>query len=270
MATTNPKDKKLVERIYKWHLRLYRELNDIHIFVSKTVPLLSTAAANTSSSEIALNEDLSFRVPGKSGKAGIAKRNPKELKSLFKRFAKSELYENLLVSSVSRFEFYLADVIGAYLWHSSKKLTVGPKGGDSGKQVAVQLVVDSSSLDELIDSVIEQRVQAIFYAEPEAYCTYFNAVSELGIPLEQFSPFFEIKATRDLIVHNSLQVNDLYLKKAGELKRCNLGDELEVGKEYFEKSISHMKTLSSTIEKATRAKHAGKSGKAGSEKRGQR
>lgn len=255
MVAPNPKDKKLVERIYKRHLHLFRELNDIHIFVSYAVPLLITVATNTSFSDAAPDEDLSFKVPGKSGKTGIAKRNQKELKSLFKRFSQSELYENLLVSSVSRFEFYLADIIGAYLRYAPKKLTVGPKGGDSEKQVSVQIVVDSESLDELIDGVIEQRVHAIFYAEPEAYCAYFNAVSELGISLEEFRPFFEIKATRDLIVHTSLQVNDLYVKKAGDLKRGDIGDELEVGKDYLQKSISHMKTLSGLIEKATRAKH---------------
>jgi hypothetical protein len=255
MTTPNSKDKKLVERIYKRHLRLFRELNDIHIFVSKAIPLLNAAAANTPASDVTRGKDMSFKVPGKSGRAGIAKRNPKELKTLLKRFAQGELYENLLVSSVSRFEFYLADIIGAYLKYAPKKLTIGPKGGDSGKQVPVQLVVDSESLEELIDGVIEQRVQAIFYAEPEAYCTYFNAVSELGISVEAFRPFFEIKATRDLIVHNSLRVNDLYVKKAGDLKRGDIGDELEVGKEYFEKSISHMKTLSGLIEKATRAKY---------------
>ncbi len=256
MATTAPKKKTLVERIYQRHLRLYRELNDIHIFVSKTVPLLASAAKASAANVSDVDDDLTFWVPGKHGKNGVAKRNPKELTSLFKRFSKNELYENLLVSSVSRFEFYLSDAIGAFLEHSPKKLTVGPKGGDSGKQVTVQLVVDSNSLEDLIRDVIEQRLQAIFHAEPKEYFTYFNAVSELGITQEQFGSFFEIKATRDLIVHNSLRVNELYLKKAGELGRGKLGEKLEVNKEYFEQSISHMKTLSSAIEKATREKHA--------------
>ena len=35
----------ITEEIYRRHLRLYGELNDIHIFVSKTVPLLKDSAS---------------------------------------------------------------------------------------------------------------------------------------------------------------------------------------------------------------------------------
>lgn len=204
------------------------------------------------------DEDLVFRVPGKKGRIGTAKRSPTELSSLLNRFANQELYENLLVSSVSRFEFYLSDVIGEFLRNSPKMLVVGPKGGDSGRQVPIQLLVDAQSLDKLLDEVIDLRLQAIFHAEPKEYCTYFNAISELGLPAEDFGQFFEIKATRDLVVHNSLVVNELYLKKAGNLGRGELGVKLKVRRDYFEASLSAMKTLSSSIERLTREKYGKK------------
>ncbi len=163
-----------------------------------------------------------------------------------------------MVSSVSRFEFYLSDVIGQYLRFFPKKLSIGPKGGDSGKQVPIQLLVDAEDLEELRDEVIDLRLQTIFHAEPKEYCTYFNAVSELGISLDDFGHFFEIKATRDLAVHNSLMVNDLYLKKAGDRSRGELGDKLKVRRDYFEEALSAMKTLSNTIERTTREKHGKK------------
>ena len=243
------------ELIYKRHLRLYRELNDIHIFVSETVPLLEVAAKEHKGKVVVPGKDITFSVPGKYGRTRIAKRNGTELNSLFRRFANRELYENLLVSSVSRFEAYLSDIIRIILYKSPRKLSVGPKGGDSAKQVPVQLIVDRSSLDEVIDEIIELRIQAIFYAEPKEYCAYFNAVSELGIDAGPFEVFFEIKATRDLVVHNSLIVNDVYLKKAGSLSRGKLGDKLKVTHTYFEESLSAMKTLSCVIERETRKKY---------------
>jgi hypothetical protein len=230
-------------------------LNDIHIFVSKTVPLLEGAAAEHKGELIDPDEDISFQVPGKNGRKGVAKRSPMELSTLFRRFANRELYENLLVSSVSRFEFYLSDVIFGFLRKFPDKLSIGPRGGDSAKQVPVQIIVESSNLDELFEGVIELRLQAIFHAEPKEYCTYFNAVSKLGISADDFAPFFEIKATRDLIVHNSLVVNDLYLKKAGELARGELEEKLKISKQYFADSLSAMKTLSSKIEAKTREKY---------------
>jgi hypothetical protein len=110
-------------------------------------------------------------------------------------------------------------------------------------------------MEELLDELIDQRVQAIFHADPKEYCVYFNAISELGITQEQFGNFFEIKATRDLIVHNSLRVNDLYLKKAGSLNRGDHGDKLKIDKVYFDECVSHLKTLSSAIEKNTQSKY---------------
>lgn len=253
MATKT--NRTIVEEIYRRHIRLYRELNDIHIFVSQTAPLLKAAAEEHKGKFIDPDKDIAISVPGKHGSFGIAKRNATELSALFKRFANEELFANLLVTAVSRFEFYLSDVIAEFLRRSPKKLTIGPKGGDSAKSVSMQLVVDADSLSELFEELIELRVQTIFYAEPKEYCAYFNAISELGIPEETFQPLFEIKASRDLVVHNSLLVNDLYRKKAGALSRGKIGDRLKIKKDYFEGALSAMKTLSSAIEKYTRKKY---------------
>ncbi len=253
MATK--KSRTLVEEIYRRHIRLYRELNDLHIFASRTSPLLKAAAEEHKGEFIDPDEDIAISVPGKHGRPGIAKRNSTELSALLKRFANEELFANLLVTAVSRFEFYLADVLGEYLRRSPEKLLRGPKGGDSARPVSLQSVLEAANLAELHEELIEQRIQAIFYAEPKEYCAYFNAISELGLTEKDFEQFFEVKATRDLVVHNSLLVNELYKKKAGALSRGDIGDRLKVKKDYFESALSAMKTMSSTIEKLTRKKH---------------
>ncbi|MDO8073791.1 hypothetical protein O3299_19840 [Janthinobacterium sp. SUN176] len=248
------------EEIYRRHIRLYRELNDLHIFATRTSPLLKAAADEHKGEFIDPDEDIELSVPGKHGRPGIARRNSTELSALLKRFANEELYANLLVTAVSRFEFYLADVLGEFLRRDPEKLLRGPKGGDSGRPVPLQMVVDADDLEDLYEGLIEQRIQSIFYAEPKEYCAYFNTISELEIPEKSFEQFFEIKATRDLIVHNSLLVNELYRKKAGALARGELGDRLKVKEDYFETCLSAMKKLSGTIEKRTQEKH-GKKGK---------
>lgn len=252
------KNRTVVEEIYRRHIQLFRELNDLHIFASHTSPLLKAAAEEHKGEFIDPDKDIEFPVPGKQGRLGIARRNATELSALLKRFANEELFANLLVTAVSRFEFYLADVLGEFLRRAPEKLLRGPKGGDSGRPVPLQIVIDAENLDELYGELIEQRVQSIFYAEPKEYCAYFNAISELEIPEKSFEQFFEIKATRDLIVHNSLLVNDLYKKKAGALSRGDIGKRLKIKNDYFEASLSGMKILSGTIEKRTREKHSKK------------
>ncbi len=249
------KSRTLVEEINRRHLRLYRELNDLHIFASRTSPLLKEAAEEHKGEFIDLDEDIANSVPRKHDHPGIAKRNSTELSALLKRFANEELFANLLVTAVSRFEFYLTDVMGEYLRRSPEKLLRGPKGGDSTRVVQLQSVLESASLAELYEELIEQRTQAILYAEPKEYCTYFNAISELGLTEKDFEKFFEVKATRDLVIHNSLLVNELYKKKAGALSRGNIGDRLKVKKDYFEGALGAMKKMSSTIEALTRKKH---------------
>ncbi|MDP1563582.1 MAG: hypothetical protein Q8M16_19560 [Pirellulaceae bacterium] len=245
----------IVHDVYKRHIRLYRDLNDIQIFVSQIVPFLKNAAEEYRGKFVNSKEDITIVVPGKRARSGVANRNATELSVLFKRYANEELYSNLLVTSVSKFETYLSDVMAEFLWRAPKKLTVGPKGGDSKKEIPIQLAVESKNLPDLFRQLIELRLQVVFHAEPKEYCNYFNAISELGILEEQFQPFFEIKASRDLIVHNSLEVNELYLKKAGPLSRGSIGERLKIRKSYFEAALSTMKTLSSNIEKQTRGKY---------------
>lgn len=253
MASKN--NRTIVEEIYRRHIRLYRELNDLHIFASRTAPLLKAAAEEHKGEFIDPDEDIKLSVPGKHGKPAIARRKATELSALLKRFANEELYANLLVTAVSRFEFYLADVLREFLRRAPEKLLRGPKGGDSGRPVPLQMIVDAENLEELHEELIEQRIQSIFYAEPRDYCIYFNAISELQITESSFEKFFEIKASRDLIVHNSLEVNDLYKRKAGLLSRGDIGDRLKIKKDHFEESLSGMKTLSGTIERSAREKH---------------
>src|SRR3546814_7747594 len=55
--------------------------------------------------------------------------------------------------------------------------------------------------------------------------------------------WFEVKATRDIIVHNSGIANDTYLKKAGDLHRVGDGQQLPVDADYFADTLSSMKSL---------------------------
>lgn len=244
---------KLVKRIYRLHLDLFRELNDIHIFLSHTIPLLDETA--TKYRAIKSTEDKTFRVPSRAGKTGIAKRTPKEVASLFEKFAERELHANLLLVCVSRFESLLNDVLRLFLNTFPEKLSVGLKGGDSSKQIPISFVVDSTTIEEARKSVAESRLQGVFYAEPKDYLAYFKNISGVDIPEKLFNSFVEIKATRDLIIHNDGKINALYLRKSDKCARGEIGDRIPLDEEYFGQCISVMKSISSEIEKQVRAVH---------------
>jgi len=254
MPITTPPVPNISESITSRNRRLFRELNDIHIFISKVTPRIRSLVHKYSRYDD--EYDRRLKVPGKTGDQSITKRNPEELSDLIKRFNTTELYQNFLVSIVSKFESYLADIIAIFLINSIEKLSIGPNGGESGKQLPVQMVIDHTSIEALRNALIEMRLQSIFYAKPKEYCKYFREISDLGISDSQFTKFFEIKATRDVVTHNSCIINSLYIEKAGPLARGNLGENLSVDRQYFEECISVLKKLSAEIESATRVKYS--------------
>ena len=246
-------DPRLVKKIYTFHLALYRELNDVHIFLSHTLPLL----VETSERYASMNgtEDKSFRVPNRQGKKGLAKRTPKEVSTLFERFATRDLHANLLVACVSRLESLLNDVLRAFLTKYPAKLSIGLKGGDSSKSVAISVVIEADDITDVLGSIADSRLQGVFYAEPKEYLGYFESVCGVKLPEKSFLEFVEIKATRDLVIHNNGLANDLYVRKAGSLARAKTGQPVSIDEAYFGSAISTMKGISSEIDKQVRAAH---------------
>lgn len=242
---------KLLKRVYNLHLDLYRELNDIHIFLSHTLPLLEDTVERYRS--IRSTTDKSFLVPSRFGRKGVAKRTPKEIAALFERFAQRDLHANILVACISRFESMLNDVLRSFLAGYPEKLTVGLKGGDSGKQLPISVVVEAETIAEARKLVADSRLQGVFYAEPKDYLAYFENITGVKIPEKTFMSFVEIKATRDLIIHNNGTVNDLYTRKAGKAARAEVGEIIPLDEQYFASAISTMKAISSEIEKQVRA-----------------
>jgi hypothetical protein len=236
---------KIVKNIDNLHSNLYHELNDIHIFLSHTLPLLRDTAERYHAIESSADE--TFLVPSKIGKKAIARRTPKEVAELFDRFAKRELHANMFLVCVSRIESYLNDILRVFLSEYPKKISVGLKGGESSKQVPISIVLESSSLDEARNTIIESRLQGIFYAEPKDYLKYFHEITSIKISEDKFDFYIEAKATRDLIVHNSGVINDLYLHKAGDNARGKAGNIIQLNEKYFGKCVSSFKSISSEI-----------------------
>lgn len=245
---------RLVKKIYDLHLALYRELNDTHIFLSHTLPLLGVAAGRYKS--MTSKSDKTFVVPSREGKKGMAKRKPQEMAELFQRFASRDLHANLLVACVSRLESLLNDVLRTFLTRFPGKLSLGLKGGDSSKSVPISVVIEADDRDEILAEIVDTRLQGVFYAEPKDYLAYFENVTGVSLPEKSFLEFVEIKATRDLVIHNNGLANDLYVRKAGKLARAEAGKPIGVEEAYFSSAISTMKNISSEIQKQVRAAHA--------------
>ncbi len=60
---------------------------------------------------------------------------------------------------------------------------------------------------------------------------------------EVWGKWIEIKARRDLWVHNAGIVNQIYMDKSGEYGLCGLGEEAVIGEQYFAGSVVLLKKM---------------------------
>jgi hypothetical protein len=71
-----------------------------------------------------------------------------------------------------------------------------------------------------------------------------NTVSGIEIPELFYNNWIEIKATRDLIIHNQGIINNLYMRKVPpDIVRGKIGDKIIMNENYFNNSVGLSKSL---------------------------
>ena len=78
---------------------------------------------------------------------------------------------------------------------------------------------------------------------------YLSKVAQVDIEDSTFARYYELKATRDLLVHGNRKINSIYVEKAGTQKRGKVGDSIMVDSDYFDSSLAIMKQLSGAVKR---------------------
>jgi len=239
-------ERPLPLRIQTLQVRFVRRMNDIHIFVQMALPLLKDLTTKFSASEH--KKDRRYDVPAVKP-TKFARRKDKEIAGVFDYFTKSGIYQTFLVSAVSHFEAFLGDVLKLILKEYPRKLTASVKGMPATKDVPIGMLLDTDSVEEAVDWAIERAVESLFYASPATYLAYLKEIAGIDTTDTAFQDYLEIKATRDLIIHNSGIINDIYLTKAGDRARGQPGAIAHVDSAYFDWCIANLKRLSGIIKR---------------------
>jgi len=234
----------LERQIYRLHLAFVRKINDTHIFVRQSFPLLEEAKNSYKTS--AHKNDRSYYVPT-VGREKFAKRTDQELREIYGRFISRELYENLIVTAVSQFESFLFDALRIILLAYPQKLKISIRGNESKKDVPIDLLLEADSIEDVLKEVIERQLNSLSFAAPREYLGYLNNVASVNTEDDAFLDYIEIKATRDILIHNAGVVNEIYVAKSGAKKRGAIGDKLLIDLRYFEHCVAILKRLSGII-----------------------
>lgn len=160
--------------------------------------------------------------------------------------------EGLFVLAVSTVEVMLFDVMAALLRQIPAKLP--------DKSFSVM----KESLVERQFNVIEEQIQlylvGLSYKKLDEFLDAF--CDRLAINLGSYrsthgDSLQEIKESRNLLIHNNLRVNSLYVAKAGPMARSSRLDErLPIDSTYFANAIVILKELCTACISAIEAKYA--------------
>ena len=133
---------------------------------------------------------------------------------------------------VDIFEHWLRDVLRAILAHPPRVYRT--------KSVRANDVLSAPTLEEAKIRVIDEELEGVIRGQPCNWFSYIRTELEVQLPDKKSrQKFQEIKATRDVWVHNDGYANDTYFEKAGKkarVKRDVLNARLEISPVYFQES----------------------------------
>lgn len=154
----------------------------------------------------------------------------------------SIILEGLFVLAVSSFENSINDTLRVLLKNIPEKLDI-----KAGSIVKDQLINGNP-----LEQAIENKVNAISYKNVKEIIKYFTSITGIvnDVSNDEYNSLIEIKATRNLLIHNNLNINDIYKETAGPnmRERRGLENRLIIDQDYLFKSLMTLISILSNFQ----------------------
>jgi hypothetical protein len=167
--------------------------------------------------------------------------------------AKAQLYvtEYLAVATLQQFVTLFEDFVFGVMRHW---LLAYPQRLDR-KQVPMSLVLSAADLAEVKLAAVNRELNELSYKRVRDWFAYLDDMVKLGCPTaDEIDRLAEVKATRDVFVHNRGVASPTYEEKAGAKKRGKAGDKLDVPEHYHREGWELIKKVVSDVSAAAIAK----------------
>jgi hypothetical protein len=229
----------VAQEIKDLQMGLQRHLNDVWILTSRLRTHLEKEADKLRAS----GTEASYLIPS-TRKKGIAltRRESVDLTKLYEAQHKRGIFETNLISVVSRTEAFIQDCLAVMLVEYPAKMTLLSKDG-----IPLDLFLQTEDKSEVITRYVALKCEGLMYGKPKDYLNKFGECLDIDLAADHVNSFIEIKATRDIIIHNNGKINKSYVDKAGAKKRGKVGDMLPIDHDYFRSSIISLKAFSMDV-----------------------
>lgn len=110
----------------------------------------------------------------------------------------------------------------------------------------------NNSEEEMMEKIINQKTDNLFYALPKKQLEYLDEALGVNICEDSWYKWIEYKARRDVIIHNSGIINDVYILKVNGYGQFTNGNEVIFNKQEFSDIVSNLKTIIGGIDRLIR------------------
>lgn len=165
-----------------------------------------------------------------------------ELVEKYAHLGVNKLPINGIFQLVTIMETLMNDILRMILMEYPNKIP-------SKKKIDVDCVLTSDSIEQIKLTIVDGILNEIAYKSPKDYAAEFEKYTGVNL-LENpvFHKYIELKATRDIHIHNGGIANDIYLNKSGVVARVKSGQYVPVDIPYFLNSYEQCLQLNEILE----------------------
>ena len=166
-----------------------------------------------------------------------------ELINKYKYLIKKQLAINGIYSLVTIIEALMGDILRMVIVKFPEKIS-------SNKTINYGIVLSKSSIEEIHLHVIDKFLHELAYTSPEEFSKECKKLLSVDL-LEEcpaFYKYIEIKATRDIYLHNQGIANGTYIQKAYSHSRVKSGEYLPIDLRYFLESYEECLEINKWLE----------------------
>ncbi|HDU8494759.1 TPA: hypothetical protein RG419_001375 [Morganella morganii] len=148
-------------------------------------------------------------------------------------------FRRTLLEAILIFEDYMSDLIELVYLDLPNKLT-SKQDNNENHQKILNLILNCSSKDEMIEMLVEEKIRKVFYGNPLDVFEKDKAKLNFGSFFKdncslEIKKLKEIIATRNIIAHNNGKVDRKYLRETDAT--VNLGSVIKLNREVIKDSV---------------------------------
>lgn len=164
-------------------------------------------------------------------KTRIKSVNYKDVNSYAQNIVKDKVNDAIFVFNMDLFEYWILDLIRIKLKKYPKSFASKKEQPDNfdQKSVSIKIIKDSSSVEEIWEKIIGDYIYKMGYKDIVKHIELLAKHYNIKIIKDDLvGKINEFSLRRNIIVHNSKVVNDIYIRKARKYAKFRINETITI------------------------------------------